>query len=142
MVEADKARRLLGTLRDGLADLHRYAGQVSRRQLATDRDAQHMVLHAFYVTIQAALDLAMHLGADARLPQAATYQDSFRRLVDAGVLDRELSERLAAWAGFRNVLAHLYAATDYDRVYDSLAEVGDLERFADIVDERIDAESK
>jgi uncharacterized protein YutE (UPF0331/DUF86 family) len=92
-----------------------------------------MVLRALYVASQAAVDLAMHLGADAGLAPAMTYQDAFRRLVDAGVLERELAERLAGWAGFRNVLAHFYASVDYDRVYDALGELDDLERFAAIV---------
>ena len=99
-----------------------------------------MVLRALYVAAQAALDLAMHLGADAGLSPTATYQDTFRRLADAGLLDRDLAERLAAWAGFRNVLAHSYAMVDYDRAYDALGELRDLERFAQIVAVRIDVD--
>jgi hypothetical protein len=79
----------------------------------------------------------MHLGADAGLPQAATYQDAFRRLAEADFLDRALAERLAAWAGFRNVLAHFYATVNYDRVHDALSEISDLERFAAVVSARL-----
>jgi uncharacterized protein YutE (UPF0331/DUF86 family) len=92
-----------------------------------------MVLHALYVATQSALDLAMHLGADAGLPQAETYQDAFRRLGEAGWLEAPLVERLAAWAGFRNVLAHLLRTVDDDRAYDALSDVSDLERFAAVV---------
>lgn len=66
-----------------------------------------MVLRALYVATQAAVDLAMHLGADA------------------GFLERDLAERLAAWAGFRNVLAHFYVSVDYERAYDALSETPD-----------------
>jgi uncharacterized protein YutE (UPF0331/DUF86 family) len=137
MVEAESARRLLNVLLDCLSDLGRYRSSITRDQLGTQRDAQHMVLHALYVAVQAAVDLAMHVGADEGLPEATTYQDAFRRLADAGLIERELAERLAGWAGFRNVLAHLYATIDYGRVYDALQEIGDLEDFAKIVSRKL-----
>lgn len=139
MVDHDKASRLLNELTGCLSDLRRYRDRVTRTELNTVRDTQHMVLRALYVAAQSAVDLAMHLGADAGLPPAATYQDAFRRLADGGLLERGLAERLAAWAGFRNVLAHSYTSVNYDRAYDALAELGDLERFAGIVAARIDA---
>ncbi len=141
MVDRDKASRLLGELTGCLSDLRRYRDRVTRHELNTVRDTQHMVLRALYVASQAAVDLAMHVGADAGLPPAVTYQDAFRRLADGGLLERGLAERLAAWAGFRNVLAHSYASVNYDRAYDALAELGDLEEFAAIVAKRIDATS-
>ena len=107
MVDRDKASRLLGELTACLADLKRYRVTVTREQLTAVRDTQHMVLRALYVASQAAVDLALHLGADAGLPPTATYQDAFRRLADGGVIERDLAGRLAAWAGFRNVLALL-----------------------------------
>ncbi len=137
MVDRDKARRLLSELLGCVADLKRYRERVTRDELRTSRDTQHMVLRALYVATQAALDLAMHLGADAGLPQAATYQDAFRRLGEAGFLDGALAERLTGWAGFRNVLAHFYARIDYDRAYDALAELSDLERFAALVSTKL-----
>ncbi len=139
MVDRDKASRLLGELTGCLADLKRYRDRVTRDELNTVRDTQHMVLRALYVATQAAVDLAMHLGADLGLPPAATYQDAFRRLADAGLLERSLAERLAAWAGFRNVLAHSYASVDHNRAYDSLSELDDLERFATVVATRVDS---
>src|SRR5262249_50570749 len=110
MVDREKADRLLGELTGCLADLRRYRGRVTRQELNTVRDTQHMVLRALYVATQAAVDLAMHLGADTGLPPAVTYQDAFRRLAEAGVLDSDLAERLTAWAGLRHVLAHSHAA--------------------------------
>jgi uncharacterized protein YutE (UPF0331/DUF86 family) len=137
MVGAEKAARLLTELLGSVSDLRRYRDSVTREELRRSRDAQHMVLHALYVATQSALDLAMHLGADAGLPQAETYQEAFHRLGEAGWLEPPLVERLAAWAGFRNVLAHLYATIDYDRAYDTLSELSDLERFAAIVSSRL-----
>jgi uncharacterized protein YutE (UPF0331/DUF86 family) len=138
MVHRDKARRLLNELTACVSDLKRYRDRVTQHELQTNRDTQHMVLRALYIAAQASVDLAMHVGADAGLPQAASYQDAFRRLADVGFIESELADRLAGWAGFRNVLAHLYASVDYARAYDAMSEVGDLERFAAHVSKRIE----
>lgn len=135
MVERDKARRLLEILLDGLSDLRRYRDTVPREKMLAERDVQHMVMHALYVTIQSAVDLALHVGSDAELPVAATYRDAFTRLGEAGILDQSDALALADWAAFRNVLAHFYPVVDYARAYDGLRELAPLERFADRVAE-------
>jgi hypothetical protein len=132
MVDRDKASRLLQELTGCLADLRRYRARVTREELNTVRDtAAHGVAGA--------LRGSPGGRRDAGLPPAATYQDAFRRLADVDLLERDLAERLAAWAGFRNVLAHSYARVDYDRAYDALGELGDLERLAAVAAARVDA---
>lgn len=133
MVDSDKARRLIQVLLDAISDLRRYQGSVSSQQLAKDRDAQHMVLHAMYIAVQATVDLAMHVAADRGLPQSSTYRAVFGQLADAGVIDAPLAARLEGWAGFRNVLAHFDSVVDYDRVHAALGEVSDLEDFVSAV---------
>lgn len=44
------------------------------------------------------------------------YRSSFTDLADHGILDRDLAERLAACAGLRNVLVHLYLDIDVTTV--------------------------
>lgn len=46
----------------------------------------------------------------------ADYRSSFTDLADHGILDRDLAERLAAWAGLRNVLVQLYIDIDVTTV--------------------------
>ena len=130
MVREQTLRRLHAVLLDNLADLRRYRTRISRDELRSDRDAQHLVLHALYVAVQASVDMALHVGADLGLAQTASYQDAFRHLGAAGQLDPELATRLTGWAGLRNVLAHFYPVVDYDRVHDALLELSDLEDFA------------
>lgn len=60
-------------------------------------------------------------------PVPEVYADRMRALVGSGVLSAELGERMAATAGFRNVLAHQYGTSiDDELVYESLQ---DLARF-------------
>ncbi|MFC1707061.1 DUF86 domain-containing protein [Planctomycetota bacterium] len=131
MVRADVLRQRLDVLLDAISDLRRYREAVSREQLSSDRDAQHMVLHAMYVATQSAIDIALHAAADAGEPAAQSYRDAFRYLGRAGLLEADLAERMAGWAGLRNVLAHYYAVVDYDLVYEALqSDLAELEQFA------------
>lgn len=124
-------RHRLGVLLDALADLRRYRQSVTVEKLQTDRDTQHMVLHAMYVAAQAAIDVALHALADAELPAGQSYRDAFAQLRAAGLLDPDLAARLEGWAGLRNVLAHHYASVDFALVHAALAsDLGDLEAFA------------
>lgn len=131
MVEKEKVRRLLQILLDNLSDLDRYRMAFSLSQLNRDRDIQHQVLHALYLTIQSGIDIALHILSDAGLPAAKTYADAFRALGSSGHLDEGLAERLAAWASLRNVIAHSYPTVDFARVHGALAnELDDWEVFA------------
>lgn len=46
-----------------------------------------------------------------------TYADAFGRLAEAGVLHRDLADRLSRAAGFRNLLVHGYGRLDLRRVH-------------------------
>jgi uncharacterized protein YutE (UPF0331/DUF86 family) len=130
MSAGDTIRRRLTLLQDALSDLHRYRDRYDANSLQSDRDAQHMVLHALYVAAQAAIHVALHAAADSEQPSSSTYQQAFERLAVAGKLDRELAGRMAGWAGLRNVLAHHYTNIDYARIAATLAhELPDLEQF-------------
>jgi uncharacterized protein YutE (UPF0331/DUF86 family) len=131
MVEPETIRRRLALLQDALADLRRYRDRYDAAALTSDRDAQHMVLHALYIAAQAAIDIALHSAADSEQQTSTTYQQAFARLASSGRLDAQLAERLKGWAGLRNVLAHQYATIDYGRIAATLKnELPDLEQFA------------
>ncbi|MEO6597459.1 MAG: DUF86 domain-containing protein [Planctomycetota bacterium] len=131
MVDPDTIRKRLALLQDALSDLRRYRTKYDAKTLMSDRDVQHMVLHALYVAAQSAIDLALHAAADAEQSTSTTYQQAFERLANAGRLNPALAQRLMGWAGLRNVLAHHYANIDYARIATTLAhELPDLEQFA------------
>lgn len=92
-----------------------------------DRTAQDVVERRFETTIQACIDIASQILTVEDEPVPEVYADRMRALVDSGVLSAELGERMAATAGFRNVLAHQYGTSiDDELVYESLQ---DLARF-------------
>lgn len=97
--KADIIRRCLERIRD------EYGGQGANLENWTKQDA--IVLNLLRAC-EAAIDLAMHEVAERRLgiPQAS--RDAFAMLEQAGVITSELSRRMQAMVGFRNIAVHSY----------------------------------
>jgi len=79
-------------------------------------DASDAVVLHLWQAVQIVIDLGVACCVRLGLGAPPTYADAFRRLADAGHIDRPLSERLARAAGFRNVVAHAYESLDLARV--------------------------
>lgn len=75
-----------------------------------------VILH-LWQAVQQVIDLAMSLCSSRGLPMPGQYREAFEFLADDGVLEKDLAERLALAAGFRNAVAHSYLKLDMDRVY-------------------------
>jgi len=90
------------------------------------------VEHTLQLAIQACLDAASHVVSDDRLGEPKTNQELFRLLEQAGRISKDLSEKLRAAAGFRNILVHGYADVDVNVTRDVLEHhLDDLLAFAD-----------
>ncbi|MGQ0574927.1 MAG: type VII toxin-antitoxin system HepT family RNase toxin [Pseudonocardia sp.] len=120
MVDEDRVRRLLGLL-------ERY-----RALLAQDVPDPYRRRHLVQTAAQVCIDLANHvIAADGhRVPR--DYGDAFRVLAEVGVLDAALAERLVSLAGARNLIVHLYAEVDDERLARAVRDGGldDLDAFA------------
>lgn len=77
-----------------------------------------VVLHLWQAT-QIAIDLATAACVRFELGTPASYGDAFMRLEGAGIIGRDLAQRLVKAAGFRNVVAHAYERLDMRRVHDA-----------------------
>lgn len=120
MVDEDRVRRLL-------ALLERY-----RALLAVDHPDPYRRRHLVQTSAQVSIDLANHvIAADGHRPPH-DYGDAFRVLAEVGVLDQPLADRLVALAGARNLIVHLYAEVDDERLARAVREGGldDLSAFA------------
>lgn len=99
-----------------------------------DRTAREIVVLNLFVALQEAVSLATHWLADAGLDVPGSYREIFVELAARGRLPRDLAQRLAAAAGFRNLVAHRYGALDPARVHAIASyELGDLLDFCSIV---------
>ena len=105
-----------------LSRLDHYATEVSRQQIESDLDTWLKVSRALELVAQCCLDLAMEMVAKRGLGVPETYREAFVRLAQDGLLTQEQSTALQSWAGLRNVLAHLYASIDLDRLHGAMIE--------------------
>jgi uncharacterized protein YutE (UPF0331/DUF86 family) len=94
------------------------------------------------VAIQAAIDIGQYILSANGVSDARDYADVFAQLGGTGVLSESFAGRMAEMARFRNVLVHLYADVDLDRVYGYIQnDLGDFETFANYVAAYLDRAS-
>ena len=107
-----------------------YDGDV--RNLTDDLTRQDAIILNVQRACQAAIDLSMHLARARGLGVPQDSRDGFRLLVQAGLLDDALGERLMRMVGFRNVAIHDYQALNLDIVQAIIEKhLVDFERFAE-----------
>lgn len=80
--------------------------------------------------VQSTIDLAAHIIASEGLGVPDTIRDNFLRLEQAGIIGRDLSKRMQAMVGFRNIAIHDYQAINIDILKTILGKhLKDLEEF-------------
>lgn len=104
-----------------------YAGQPERLQNWTHQDA--LVLNLLRAC-EAAIDLAMHEVARRGLGVPQTSREALGLLAQAGAIPAEVSRRMQAMVGFRNIAVHSYREIQPDILQRVLEEhLGDFEAF-------------
>lgn len=99
-------------------------------RIGVDIREERFVEHTLQLAIQAALDVASHIVSEERLGEPLTNRQLFDRLSKGGWIDRELADRIANMAGFRNILVHGYTDVDVAIVQDVIQHhLGDLDSF-------------
>ncbi len=78
------------------------------------RDKQDLAALAFIVTMQEAIDIAMHVAADDRLGLAGSYGESFLLLARNGVIAQEVGQQLGRMVQVRNRIVQGYLSMDFE----------------------------
>jgi uncharacterized protein YutE (UPF0331/DUF86 family) len=115
-------------LAERAATVERHLARVATRLPAEPADfvaatdaSDAVILHLWQAT-QVVIDLGLSACLHFNLGTPESYGDAFRRLADAGLVDRELTQRLTRAAGFRNLVAHAYESLDMERVHRAATE--------------------
>lgn len=131
MVDPQRVRHLLALYRR----YRRYLTELASRSdeaLRSDFAVMGGVQHYLLLAVETVLDLGGHVIASEGYEPPKSYADIFRVLRDEGVVAADLANRLMAMARFRNVLVHLYAEVDEERVLKILrGSVRDLDAFVE-----------
>ena len=72
------------------------------------------------VSIEVVIDICNLLVSGLRLGLPAEEEDLFRKLLNAGIVNKEMRDRLREMRGFRNILVHEYAQVDDRIVYEAV----------------------
>ena len=72
------------------------------------------------VSIEVVIDICNLLVSGLRLGLPAEEEDLFRKLLNAGIVDKEMRDSLREMRGFRNILVHEYTQVDDRLVYEAV----------------------
>ncbi|MFO7893930.1 MAG: DUF86 domain-containing protein [Longimicrobiales bacterium] len=121
MVDPQKARSLLALYRRYRGFLEELAER-SDDEIRSDFAVMGGLQHYLLLLVETVLDLGSHVISSEGYDPPRNYADIFRVLRDEGILPADLADRLMAMARFRNVLVHLYADVEEERVLRVLRE--------------------
>lgn len=117
-------------IREYVVLLRKIRGLADQRHFVSDPLIYGNAERYLQLAIQAVLDISHHIVADRNLPLPPDSKSLFDLLARQKVISKKLSVKLAAMAGFRNILVHEYVEIDRHRVYRALTtDLRDFESF-------------
>ena len=102
--------------------------------LMRDHTLRGAVERYIEVALECMIDIGEMIISKEKLKRPDTYRDVLLLLGEHGILPDDFAKNLAPAAGFRNVLVHMYAKIDIDRLYYYLENnLEDIERFGEYI---------
>lgn len=107
---------------------------VKIKEFLNDLDVQESILFNLQMAVQNCIDIAAHIISDDELGVAGSTSEMFYMLQENGYLTPELTEKMVAAVGFRNLVIHEYGKIDLRRVYQiAHQDVDDLEEYLRVI---------
>lgn len=136
MVEQDVIRKRLVVLEEYLRDLASVQ-ELPWKEFSTDKITRRFVERTLHIAIEACLDIANHIISYEGYREPRSNKDCFEILMEQGILEVELTQRLKKMAQFRNVIVHDYIGVQPEIVYAVLTKhVKDIATFGQLMQER------
>ena len=99
-------------------------------EFLADLDRQESILFNLQMAIQNCIDIAAHIVSNEELGIAGSTNELFYMLQENGYLTLDLTEKMVAAVGFRNLVVHEYEVVDLKQVYQIVQKnIFDLENF-------------
>lgn len=123
MLDKDFVRRKITLIEKELVVLAKYK-DMTFEETAKSFETQALVERLLERIITRAIDINRHIIAEVgpHLDPVTKYRETFLRLAELGVYQKEFGERLAPSAGFRNALVHDYNNIDPKILQKSIGE--------------------
>ena len=131
MVNPNRVERFVFLIRDAVRELQGLNLEaIALEDYLGDKRTKALSEHYLRIALEATLDLGRHVIISTGLGAPQEYRDVGRILGERGIVPPQLGRELAAMAGMRNVLVHLYWDVDYALLYEIVRErLGTFERF-------------
>lgn len=95
-----------------------------------DLDCQESILFNMQMAIQNCIDIAAHIVGDEELGVPGSTNEIFYLLEDNGYINYDITEKMVAAVGFRNLVVHEYGKVDLKQVYQfAQEEIEGLKKF-------------
>jgi len=105
----------------GRVDVHlrriREKRAVTVDEFLRDLDRQESILFNLQMAIQSCIDIAAHIISDEELGVAGSTNEMFYILQENGYLPLEVTEKMVAAIGFRDLIVHEYGNVDLKKVF-------------------------
>lgn len=131
-LEFSGIERRLDELNERLARLYPLQSK-SRADFDQEPYLRDIVERNLEIAAQCCIDICHRIIALEQAVKPNDYYDAILRMGELGVLPPVFAHQLAPIAGFRNILIHEYLKVDWDIVYGSLQDLGDLEQFSVLI---------
>jgi uncharacterized protein YutE (UPF0331/DUF86 family) len=108
--------------------------QLSLEEIAEDYVLRGAVERYLQISLECMLDIGEMIISMERIKRPDTYTEVFRILGENEVIPEAFATKIEPSAGFRNLLVHMYAKVDLDRLYGNLQNgVEDMELFLEYI---------
>lgn len=137
MVEQAVIEKLLVQVEEYLRDLDEIKSNYTVSDYKENKIIRRYTERTLQVAIEACLDLASHIISYKGLREPLDSKDCFQVLLENGIINADLAERLKRMAQFRNVVVHDYIRINPEIVYAIVQKnIPDIVAFANIIEER------
>lgn len=109
---------------------------ITEQKLQADIDLLFSVEHRLHTAIEAVINISEHIVAGLNLGHVDHAKDTIKILAQAGIISKDLAERLGKAADMRNILVHQYFDIDVKKIADATTkDLKDLREFARSINE-------
>lgn len=133
MVDKSLVLRKLSELEEYLSQIREFSS-LTMEEYSRDWKSQRIVERTLQIMIELAVDISSHLISDKKLRVPSGYADTFKVLLESGLIGAPLYQIMEKMAKFRNVVVHHYDKIDESIVATILQEhLDDFLLFRDAV---------
>ncbi|ACS33488.1 type VII toxin-antitoxin system HepT family RNase toxin [Thermococcus gammatolerans] len=135
-IDRELVERRLAEIKGALVELGEIV-RAGKEEFLSNSLLRNAAKYLLITAIEGAFSVCNHISVRmGRVPKS--YADCFKTLAELGVVEKDLAERLARMARFRNVLVHRYWRIDDELVFEIMKkDTRDLEEFVRAVGEYV-----